>query len=114
MFPKEHYQLQNTSPAFCALADVITEEEDSRPVEMVASEGENISNSTVDAHAGPCFTITSLDEGFISGGKDGIINLWSNFCDEKLKEYAISKENITEVSTGTLLADNPPIRTIKI
>ena len=71
-------------------------------------------NNTVDAHSGPCFTITSLDEGFISGGKDGIINLWSNFCDEKLKEYAVAKDNISEDSTGTLLDDNPPIRTIII
>ena len=36
--------------AFRALADVVTEYEDIGPVVMVALEGENISDSTVNAH----------------------------------------------------------------
>ena len=59
---------------------------------------------TVDAHSGPCFTICSLEEGFISGGKDGIINLWNADCSEKIREYEINLENISEESHGTLLA----------
>lgn len=68
-------------------------------------------NSVIEAHSGPCFSIQALDEGFVSAGKDGIINLWSNFCDEKLKEYPIECSNI---ENGTLLKDLPPVRTIVI
>ena len=50
-FPKNIPNCKTHPPAFRALADVITEEEDIGPVEMVASEGENISDSTVDAYA---------------------------------------------------------------
>ena len=67
---------------------------------------------TIDAHTGPCFTICSLEEGFISGGKDGMIVLWNIDCTEKMREYEIKVENISEESHGTLLADCPPIRTI--
>ena len=67
---------------------------------------------TVEAHTGPCFTLCSLEEGIISSGKDGIINLWNADCSEKLKDYDIKIENIDEESPGILLSDNPPIRTI--
>ena len=68
-------------------------------------------STVIEAHTGPCFSIQALDEGFVSAGKDGIINLWSNFCDEKLKVYPIESSNLQD---GALLADNPPVRTIVI
>ena len=50
-FPKNIPNCKAHPPAFRALADVVTENEDIGPVPMVVSEGENISDSTIDAHA---------------------------------------------------------------
>ena len=41
---------KHISPALCALAGVVTKEEDIGPMEMVVSEGGNISDSTADAY----------------------------------------------------------------
>ena len=41
---------KHISPALHALAGVVTKEEDIGPVEMVVSEGDNISDSTIEAY----------------------------------------------------------------
>ena len=41
---------KHISPALCALVGVVTMEEDIGPVEMVVLEGDNISDSTIEAY----------------------------------------------------------------
>ena len=50
-FPKNIPNCKTHPTAFCALAGVVAEDKDILPVERVSPEGENISDSTVDAHA---------------------------------------------------------------
>ena len=50
MSPHEHSRLQTHTPALYALAGIVTKEEDIGPVEMVALEGDNISDSTIEAY----------------------------------------------------------------
>ncbi|XP_008295351.1 echinoderm microtubule-associated protein-like 6 [Stegastes partitus] len=46
---------------------------------------------TVKAHDGPVFAMFSLDKGFVTGGKDGVVELWDDMFDRCLKTYAIKR-----------------------
>ncbi|PWA20112.1 hypothetical protein CCH79_00017699, partial [Gambusia affinis] len=69
---------------------------------------------TVKAHDGPVFTMFSLDKGFVTGGKDGVVELWDDVFDRCLKTYAIKRTALSPGSKGLLLEDNPSIRAITL
>ncbi|WAR18910.1 EMAL6-like protein [Mya arenaria] len=67
---------------------------------------------TVKAHEGPLFAMHSLDKGFVTGGKDGVIGLWDDQFERCLKTYAIKQETLSAESRGVLLRDSPAVRAI--
>ncbi|TTD32934.1 Echinoderm microtubule-associated protein-like 6 [Bagarius yarrelli] len=69
---------------------------------------------TLKAHDGPVFTMCSLDKGFVTGGKDGIVELWDDMFERCLKTYAIKRAALSPSSKGLLLEDNPSIRAITL
>uniref|UniRef100_A0A3Q2VUR1 EMAP like 6 n=1 Tax=Haplochromis burtoni TaxID=8153 RepID=A0A3Q2VUR1_HAPBU len=68
---------------------------------------------TIKAHDGPVFAMCSLDKGFVTGGKDGIVELWDDMFERCLKTYAI-KRAVLSPSSKLLLEDNPSIRAITL
>uniref|UniRef100_A0A3P9NF13 Echinoderm microtubule-associated protein-like 6 n=1 Tax=Poecilia reticulata TaxID=8081 RepID=A0A3P9NF13_POERE len=69
---------------------------------------------TIKAHDGPVFAMCSLDKGFVTGGKDGIVELWDDMFERCLKTYAIKRAALSPSSKGLLLEDNPSIRAITL
>ncbi|XP_035982199.1 echinoderm microtubule-associated protein-like 6 isoform X1 [Fundulus heteroclitus] len=69
---------------------------------------------TVKAHDGPVFAMFSLDKGFVTGGKDGVVELWDDMFERCLKTYAIKRTALSPGSKGLLLEDNPSIRAISL
>ncbi|XP_068597059.1 echinoderm microtubule-associated protein-like 6 [Brachionichthys hirsutus] len=69
---------------------------------------------TVKAHDGPVFAMFSLDKGFVTGGKDGVVELWDDTFDRCLKTYAIKRAALSPSSKGLLLEDNPSIRAVAL
>ncbi|KAG8014924.1 Echinoderm microtubule-associated protein-like 6 [Nibea albiflora] len=69
---------------------------------------------TVKAHDGPVFAMCSLDKGFVTGGKDGVVELWDDMFERCLKTYAIKRAALSPTSKGLLLEDNPSIRAITL
>ncbi|KAM9770291.1 LOW QUALITY PROTEIN: echinoderm microtubule-associated protein-like 6 [Menidia menidia] len=69
---------------------------------------------TVKAHDGPVFAMCSLDKGFVTGGKDGVVELWDDMFERCLKTYAIKRAALSPASKGLLLEDNPSIRAITL
>ncbi|XP_067091821.1 echinoderm microtubule-associated protein-like 6 [Osmerus mordax] len=69
---------------------------------------------TIKAHDGPVFAMFSLDKGFVTGGKDGVVELWDDMFERCLKTYAIKRAALSPGSKGLLLEDNPSIRAITL
>uniref|UniRef100_UPI003AAE605C echinoderm microtubule-associated protein-like 6 n=1 Tax=Centroberyx gerrardi TaxID=166262 RepID=UPI003AAE605C len=69
---------------------------------------------TIKAHDGPVFAMCSLDKGFVTGGKDGVVELWDDMFERCLKSYAIKRAALSPSSKGLLLEDNPSIRAITL
>ncbi|XP_023384633.1 echinoderm microtubule-associated protein-like 5 [Pteropus vampyrus] len=69
---------------------------------------------TVKAHDGPVFSMHSLEKGFVTGGKDGVVALWDDSFERCLKTYAIKRAALAPGSKGLLLEDNPSIRAISL
>ncbi|XP_046714063.1 echinoderm microtubule-associated protein-like 6 isoform X3 [Silurus meridionalis] len=69
---------------------------------------------TLKAHDGPVFAMCSLDKGFVTGGKDGIVELWDDMFERCLKTYAIKRAALSPSSKGLLLEDNPSMRAITL
>ncbi|MBN3309055.1 EMAL6 protein, partial [Amia calva] len=69
---------------------------------------------TIKAHDGPVFAMYSLDKGFVTGGKDGVVELWDDTFERCLKTYAIKRAALSPGSKGLLLEDNPSIRAITL
>ncbi|XP_071162130.1 echinoderm microtubule-associated protein-like 6 [Mytilus edulis] len=67
---------------------------------------------TVKAHEGPLFAMHSLDKGFVTGGKDGVVGLWNDQFEQCLKTYSIKKDAVSPDSRGMLMADSPTVRAI--
>ncbi|XP_075902321.1 echinoderm microtubule-associated protein-like 6 [Nelusetta ayraudi] len=68
----------------------------------------------VKGHDGPVFAMFSLDKGFVTGGKDGVVVLWDDMFDRCLKTYAVKRAALSPASKGLLLEDNPSIRAITL
>jgi hypothetical protein len=51
-------------------------------------------------------------QGFVTGGKDGVIGLWDDQFERCLKTYAIKKDSIAAESRGLLTVDSPAVRAI--
>ncbi|KAK3093757.1 hypothetical protein FSP39_019782 [Pinctada imbricata] len=73
---------------------------------------ESVLQKTVKALEGPLFAMHSLDKGFVTGGKDGVIGLWDDQFERCLKTYTIQKSAITKESKGMLVSETPSIRAI--
>uniref|UniRef100_A0A8C2DMI7 EMAP like 6 n=1 Tax=Cyprinus carpio TaxID=7962 RepID=A0A8C2DMI7_CYPCA len=69
---------------------------------------------SIKAHDGPVFAMCSLDKGFVTGGKDGVVELWDDMFERCLKTYAIKRAVLSPSSKGLLLEDNPSIRAITL
>ncbi|XP_006814808.2 echinoderm microtubule-associated protein-like 6, partial [Saccoglossus kowalevskii] len=69
-------------------------------------------SKTVKAHEGPCFAMHSLDKGFVTGGKDGVVGLWDDSFERCLKTYAIKRTSLAQNTRGLLFKDNPPVRSV--
>ena len=65
----------------------------------------------VQAHSGPCYAIHSLDRGFVTGGKDGVVNLWDQNFERNLRNYAIHSSSCTR---GVLVTEKPAIRSVML
>ena len=52
-------------------------------------------------------------QGFVSGGKDGVVRLWDESFGSCLKTYQLHSSAIDE-GKGRLFADLPPIRAISL
>uniref|UniRef100_UPI00398E636F echinoderm microtubule-associated protein-like 6 isoform X3 n=1 Tax=Pristiophorus japonicus TaxID=55135 RepID=UPI00398E636F len=74
----------------------------------------NLLLKTVKAHDGPIFAMHALDKGFITGGKDGVVELWDDIFERCLKTYAIKRAALSPGSKGLLLEDNPSLRAITL
>ncbi|GCB64382.1 hypothetical protein scyTo_0011737, partial [Scyliorhinus torazame] len=74
----------------------------------------NLLLKTVKAHDGPIFAMHALDKGFVTGGKDGIVELWDDIFERCLKTYAIKRAALSSGSKGLLLEDNPSLRAITL
>ena len=51
-------------------------------------------------------------QGFVTGGKDGVIGLWDDQFERCLKTYAVKQENLAAGSRGMLIAESPAVRAI--
>uniref|UniRef100_A0A673H1Y5 Echinoderm microtubule-associated protein-like 6 n=1 Tax=Sinocyclocheilus rhinocerous TaxID=307959 RepID=A0A673H1Y5_9TELE len=69
---------------------------------------------SIKAHDGPVFAMCSLDKGFVTGGKDGVVELWDDMFERCLKTYAIKRAALSPSSKGLLLEDNPSIKAITL
>ena len=52
-------------------------------------------------------------QGFVSGGKDGVVRLWDESFSSCLKTYQLHSSAIEE-GRGRLFADLPPIRALSL
>jgi WD40 repeat protein len=52
-------------------------------------------------------------QGFVSGGKDGVVRLWDESFGSCLKTYQLHSSAIEE-GRGRLFADLPPIRALSL
>jgi len=51
-------------------------------------------------------------QGFVTGGKDGVIGLWDEQFERCLKTYTLKQEALAEGSRGMLMRDTPAVRAI--
>jgi len=58
--------------------------------------------------------ITSALQGFVSGGKDGVVCLWDENFEKCLRSYSLVNDNLSPGSRGKLLEDNPSVRAINL
>lgn len=56
--------------------------------------------------------LSFVSQGFVTGGKDGIVGLWNDQFEQCLKTYSIKKESLSPESKGMLMADSPTVRAI--
>ncbi|KAJ8246474.1 hypothetical protein GJAV_G00268220 [Gymnothorax javanicus] len=68
----------------------------------------------VKAHDGAVLAMYSLDKGFVTGGKDGVVELWDDTFERCLKTYAIKRLALSPASKGLLLEDNPAVRALTL
>ncbi|MBZ3880418.1 Echinoderm microtubule-associated protein-like 6, partial [Sciurus carolinensis] len=62
----------------------------------------------------PVKDYVATGQGFVTGGKDGIVELWDDMFERCLKTYAIKRAALSTSSKGLLLEDNPSIRAITL
>lgn len=56
----------------------------------------------------PIFTETSAPlQGFVTGGKDGVVELWDDMFERCLKTYAIKRATLSPSSKGLDLLSRP-------
>lgn len=53
-----------------------------------------------------------LLQGFVTGGKDGVVSLWDDQFDRCLKSYALKRGQLAPGTKGLLVQDSPPVRAI--
>ncbi|GFO09566.1 echinoderm microtubule-associated protein-like 6 [Plakobranchus ocellatus] len=67
---------------------------------------------TVKAHDGPVFAMHSLDKGFVTGGKGGVVGLWDDQFERCLKTYQIKRSSQAPGTAGLLVQESPSVRAI--
>ncbi len=53
-----------------------------------------------------------LLQGFVSGGKDGIVSLWDDQFERCLKTYTLKRSSLAAGTKGLLVQDSPTVRAI--
>ena len=53
-------------------------------------------------------------QGFVTGGKDGIVCLWDAEFERCLKSYPLISANLSDQSPGKLSVENPTVRAINL
>jgi len=53
-----------------------------------------------------------LFQGFVTGGKDGVVSLWDDQFERCLKTYAIKRSSLAAGTKGILLKDSPAVRAV--
>ncbi len=51
-------------------------------------------------------------QGFVSGGKDGIVSLWDDQFERCLKTYTLKRSSLAAGTKGLLVQDSPAVRAI--
>lgn len=51
-------------------------------------------------------------QGFVTGGKDGVIGLWDDQFERCLKTYAIKRASVAPGSRGMFITESPAVRAI--
>ncbi len=51
-------------------------------------------------------------QGFVTGGKDGIVCLWDETFERCLKQYSMKKSSLAQGSSGMLIQDLPALRSV--
>ncbi|XP_046848411.1 echinoderm microtubule-associated protein-like 6 [Xenia sp. Carnegie-2017] len=75
----------------------------------------NTLKETIEAHKGTVMAIQTLEKGFVTGGKDGVIGLWDQNFSRCLKTYKIARSSLRSgIASCSLLADSPPVRAISL
>ena len=53
-----------------------------------------------------------LFQGFVTGGKDGVVSLWDEQFERCLKSYSIKRAALAAGTKGMLVKDSPAVRAI--
>uniref|UniRef100_A0A672SZE4 EMAP like 6 n=1 Tax=Sinocyclocheilus grahami TaxID=75366 RepID=A0A672SZE4_SINGR len=69
---------------------------------------------SIKAHDGPVFAMCSLDKGFVTGGKDGVVELWDDMFERCLKTYAIKRAALSPSSKGDYKSSKQTFFLIKL
>ena len=51
-------------------------------------------------------------QGFVTGGKDGIVSLWDDQFERNLKTYALRRNGLAPGTRGVLARDLPAVRAV--
>ena len=49
-------------------------------------------------------------QGFVTGGKDGMVCLWDDQFERSLKSYPIKRSSLAAGTKGVLVKDSPAVR----
>eukprot|EP01147_Barroeca_monosierra_P006723 gene6723-357_t len=70
----------------------------------------NMLKRVIKAHKGPLFAIYALERAFMTGGKDGVVRLWSPDFTRTLHELSIEQQKVN--GGGALTQEKPSIRAL--
>jgi WD40 repeat protein len=70
-------------------------------------------SARVQAHDGPVFALTTVERGFMSGGKDGTVALWDPALAACVRRYPLARAQLVPGS-APLMQDLPAVRAVTL